>query len=205
MVATTRRRTRPLRKAFGKVLLTSLGWRVEGALPDTDKYVIIAAPHTTNWDLPIMLGVAYVLGANLSWMGKHTVFQGPFGGFMRWLGGIPVDRRSHNDVVKQMVAEFARRDELALSVPPEGTRRRTAYWKSGFYYIAKGAHVPIALGFLDYRRKVGGVGPVLMPTDDLEADLAKIRAFYSDKAGKFPEKFQNAVFRPADEPDRQKP
>ncbi len=193
------RRPRPLRKAFGHLLLKSLGWRAEGQLPDTPKWVIIAAPHTSNWDLPIMLGVAYVLGANLSWMGKHTVFEGPFGGFMRWLGGVPVDRRSRHDVVKQMVDLFARRDELELSVPPEGTRKRTKYWKSGFYYIAKGAHVPIALGYLDYSRKVGGVGPVVWPSDDVEADLAKIRAFYADKVGKYPELFQNAVFKPVDE------
>ena len=186
---------RPARAAFGKLVLDTLGWHAAGRVPDEKKYVLIAAPHTSNWDLPLMLGTAYVLGADLSWMGKHTIFSPPFGGFMKWLGGVPVDRRSRNDVVKQMVDEFARRDELALAIPPEGTRKRTDVWKSGFYYIAKAAGVPIALGYLDYRTRVGGIGPVVYPTDDLEADLAKIRAFYADKEGKFPGQFRNVEFK----------
>jgi len=147
-----------------------------------------------------MLGVAWSLGVGISWMGKHTIFEPPFGGLMRALDSVPIDRRSRHDVVKQMVDEFARRDSLVLAVPPEGTRHRTEYWKSGFYYIAKDAGVPIGLGYLDYANKVGGIGPVVRPSDDLEADIAKIREFYADKTGKYPAQFQNIAFKPGSAP-----
>lgn len=190
---------RPVRYWIGKTFLAVFGWETEGEKPSEAKFVMIAAPHTSNWDLPLMLAVAYVLDVPVSWMGKHTIFKPPFGGFFKWLGGIPVDRRSRHDLVQQMVDVFAEREELVLAVPPEGTRSRTKYWKSGFYYIAKGANVPIALGFLDFKRRVGGVGPMVMPSDDIEADIAKIRAFYSTITGKFPEDFENIKFRPTEE------
>lgn len=189
---------RPVRYWIGKTFLSAFGWSTEGSVPDEPKYVLIAAPHTTNWDLPFMLAIAYVFDVRVSWMGKHTLFErAPLGAFFRALGGVPVDRRGRHDLVQQMVDLFAERDELVLAVPPEGTRSKTKYWKSGFYYIAKGAKVPIALGFLDYKRRVGGFGPMVMPSDDLEADIQKIRAFYATVTGKFPEDFTNIEFRPA--------
>ncbi len=179
-----------MRKGFkywlGRAWMGAFGWRVEGALPETRKFVFIAAPHTSNWDLPFMLATAYILGVRVSWMGKHTLFEGPFGGFMKALGGIPVDRRSANNLVQQVAERFQQADTLILAVPPEGTRKKVEYWKSGFYHIARSAQVPIAMGFLDFRRKRAGLGPLLYPTGDVRADMDQVRAFYRDIRGKIP-------------------
>lgn len=162
------------------------GWKVEGDAPADRKMVVIAAPHTTNWDLPFMLGVAMYYRISLRWMGKDDLFKGPFGWLMHALGGIPVDRSKANNAVAQMVERYAAADDLLVAIPPEGTRAKTRYWKTGFYHIANGAGVPIALGFLDYERKVGGIGDVLHPTGDYDADLDRIKAFYADIKGKYP-------------------
>jgi 1-acyl-sn-glycerol-3-phosphate acyltransferase len=122
-------------------------------------------------------------------MGKHTLFRGPLGPMMRWLGGVPVYRARAGGLVTQMAQAFARDSELVLTVPPEGTRARAVCWKSGFYQIARAARVPIVLGYLDYERRRGGLGPILVPGDDLRADMDTIRAFYADKRGKYPDCF----------------
>ena len=175
-----------LARGVGRLYLRLTGWRVEGRIPDAPKAVVIAAPHTSNWDLPIMLAVSYVLGIRPAWLGKTELFRPPFGGLMRWLGGVPVDRRVRENRVQQAVASFAAVEQLYLVIPPSGTRSRATHWKSGFYHIACGARVPIVCAFLDYRRKVGGIGPVLMPSRNVAADMAEIRAFYSGVTGKFP-------------------
>ncbi len=136
-----------------------------------------------------MLAMSYVYGIRVSWIGKHSLFRGPMGPLMRWLGGVPVDRRAAHNAVQQMVDEFARRDELALMIMPEGTRSRADYWKSGFYHIARKAHVPIVLGLLDFKRKVGGLFEAIEPTGDLTADMNRIRAFYDGAMGKYPDDF----------------
>jgi len=175
------------------------GWEVVGTVPEVPRYVVIAAPHTTNWDLPYMLGCAYVLGFDPSWIGKHTLFQGLKGRFYTWLGGIPIDRSAKKDQVQQIVDHIHAVDRIALAIAPEGSRSRQRYWKSGFYYIALRAEVPIVLGFLDYKRKRGGLGPTLVPSGDLERDVAVIRDFYADITGRYPENFSNIAFRPASE------
>lgn len=190
------RRKRGVAYWIGKAVLAASGWEVEGGAPDEPKYVAIAAPHTSNWDLVYSLAIGFVLGLDIHWIGKHTLFAPPFGGVMRWLGGIPVDRRSRQDVVRKMADEFAARDRFVLLVPPEGTRAKAPHWKSGFYWIAKEADVPIVMGFLDYARKRGGLGPALRPSGDLERDLEALRAFYADKKGKFPELFSDVRFKP---------
>jgi 1-acyl-sn-glycerol-3-phosphate acyltransferase len=169
---------------LGRAWMGAFGWRVEGALPETRKFVFIAAPHTSNWDLPFMLATAYILGVRISWMGKHTLFQGPFGWFMKALGGIPVDRTSPHGLVRQVAERFQQAHTLILAIPPEGTRKKVAYWKSGFYHIARSAQVPIALSFLDFGRKRAGLGPLIMPTGDIRADMDQVRAFYRDIRGK---------------------
>jgi len=174
---------------LGHLYLWLLGWKIEGARPPQRKYVILAAPHTSNWDVPLMLSMSYVLGVPLSWIGKHTLFKPPLGWLMRLLGGVPVDRRARHNAVQQMVDEFNRRDEFYLAITPEGTRGRAEYWKSGFYYIAVGAKVPIVLGLLDFRRKRGGLFEVIEPTGDLQADMERIRAFYADATAKYPADF----------------
>jgi len=170
------------------LFLKMIGWRKEGSLPDIPQYVIIVAPHTSNWDFPIGLAMAFSLRIRGYWLGKDGLFRWPFHGFFRWLGGIPIDRSRSSDVVAQMVQVFKERARLTMVVAPEGTRKKVTYWKSGFYHIARGADVPIVLAFLDYLRKAGGIGPVFSPTGDIEADMEYIRAFYATMTGKHPEK-----------------
>ena len=184
---------RTLVRWFSIVFLWINGWRTQGALPAAPKMVMIAAPHTSNWDLPYMLFTAFVLRAKLYWMGKETIFNWPFGGLFKWLGGIPIDRSKSNNVVDQSIAHFAKNDKLVLTVPPAGTRKRVLNWKTGFYHIANGAGVPIVMGFLDYKKKIGGIGPVLYPTGDIEADMNAIRTFYQDISGKYPLKSISTV------------
>jgi 1-acyl-sn-glycerol-3-phosphate acyltransferase len=162
------------------------GWKIDGRLPDNcQKSVLIAAPHTSNWDLPYTLMVAFVLRIEIHWMGKAQIFRAPFGGLMRWLGGIPVTREKASNLVAASVAALqASAGPLHLVVPPEGTRGKTSYWKTGFYYIAVGAQVPIVMAYMDYARKISGLGPVFLPTGNVEADMAAIKAFYAPFKGK---------------------
>ncbi len=167
-------------------LLRALGWRIEGSLPaGAVKSVLIAAPHTSNWDLPYTLMVAFELRLNIYWMGKASIFRWPFGPVMRWLGGIPVNRETSNNLVAASAAAIVAADgPLQLVVPPEGTRGKTRHWKTGFYYIALQAKVPIVLAYMDYERKLSGLGPVFTPTGDIEADMAEIKRFYAPFKGR---------------------
>jgi 1-acyl-sn-glycerol-3-phosphate acyltransferase len=177
----------------GSVLfLRVTGWQVQGALaPEARKSVFIAAPHTSNWDLPYTLMVAFALGLDIRWMGKASLFRWPFGWFMRWLGGIPVDRSRSNDLVAASALALTEAPgAMQLIVPPEGTRGRTRYWKTGFYYIAAAARVPIVMAYMDYERKVSGLGPIFVPTGDIEADMARIKAFYAPFKGRNAAQFQ---------------
>jgi 1-acyl-sn-glycerol-3-phosphate acyltransferase len=176
------RRDSRLKRAIGRAWLRLHGWRLEGPLPDAPKFVLILAPHTSNWDVPFMLALAWVYGIHIEWMVKDSLFVPPLGWLLRWLGGIPIDRRAPHGIVGQMVDAFAQRDELILGVPPEGTRKLGKYWKSGFYEIARNAGVPIVMGFLDFGNRVGGMGPMLQP-DDMREDMARFREFYRDKTG----------------------
>jgi len=165
-----------------------VGWNEEGQRPDITKYVIIAAPHTSNWDFVYTMCLAFILRIKPLIMMKGAWFRWPLGLFFRWLGALPIERsRSHN-VVAQSIEAFHAHPRMVMVVPPSGTRKQVMYWKTGFYYIAKGAHVPIVLGYLDYRRKAGGIGPILHPTGNIEADMKIIRNFYSDITGKYPKK-----------------
>ena len=176
-------------RMIGALFLRLFGWRVEGRFPSLPKAVLIAAPHTSNWDLPFMLACAYVLDLRPMWLGKQQLFRWPFGGLMRWLGGLPVNRGRSQDLVRQAVERFAAVPSLLLLVPPAGTRSMAPHWKSGFYQIARAAKVPIVMGYLDYERRRGGLGPALHPGDDVRRDMDAFRAFYSDKRGKYPECF----------------
>ena len=181
-----------LLRAGSRAFLRLNGWQVEGSLPaEARKCVLIAAPHTSNWDLPYTLMVAFVLNLNIYWMGKHSLFAFPFGPVMRWLGGIAVDRsRSTNLVSASAMALKAADGPVQLVVPPEGTRGRTTHWKTGFYYIALEAGVPIVLAYMDYARKVSGLGPVFVPTGDVDADMAEIKRFYAGIKGRRPQHFE---------------
>lgn len=175
-----------LLRGFSVVFLRLTGWRVEGSLPpEAAKSVFIAAPHTSNWDLPYTLMVAFALRLTPYWMGKSSIFKAPFGGVMRWLGGIPVQREQSNNLVAASAQAIRVADgPLQLIVPPEGTRAKTRYWKTGFYYIALSAEVPIVMSYMDYSTKRSGLGPVFVPTGDVQADMVAIKAFYAPFKGK---------------------
>lgn len=179
-----------LKRLIGLFLYKVIGWKPFGERAPMEKYVLVAAPHTSNWDLPIMLAAALIFDVKLHWIGKLSLFRWPYGWFMRWLGGIPVDRSAPQGTVKATAQLFKDAEgPLVIVVPVEGTRSRREYWKSGFYWIAMEAQVPIVLGLLDYKEKHGGFGPAVMPTGDIKADMEKIRAFYKGRTGKFPEDF----------------
>lgn len=164
------------------------GWKKEGQAPKDDKYIVIAAPHTSNWDFPITLAFLLSFKIKPCWMGKDSMFRWPFGSFFRLLGGIPIDRSRSNNAVEQSIEAIKKRMKMALVISPEGTRKRVSYWKTGFYHIAQGAGVPIALGFLDYARRAGGFGQVFNTTGNIEADMQAIQLFYKGITGKYPEK-----------------
>lgn len=169
-------------------LLKSLGWTLHNDYPGVNKYVLVAAPHTSNWDFPLGLVGSWALELDASWIGKHTLFKKPQGWLFRALGGIPIDRRQSSDLIQQMTDLFNRSEKLILALAPEGTRGQTDHWKSGFYYIARAARVPIAMAYLDYGKKQLGIGGGFSPTDDIQETFQRIRDFYKDRKGKFPEK-----------------
>ena len=179
-------------RAVSLGFLRMAGWRVEGALPEgADKCVLIAAPHTSNWDLPYTLMVAFALNLRVYWMGKQSLFNWPFGAVMRWLGGIPVDRSKAGNLVAASAQAIRAADgPLQLVVPPEGTRGKTRHWKTGFYHIAISAEVPIVMAYMDYQRKVSGLGPVFQPSGNIDADMAAIKAFYAPIKGRNAAQFE---------------
>lgn len=166
-----------------KWLLRRWGWRLVGELPDAPRYVIIAAPHTSNWDFVLMVLAVFEAGIGLHWMGKHSLFRGPFGRLMRWLGGIAIDRRRAGNAVAAMVEKFRQREKLVLVITPEGTRSRVERWKTGFYHIAHAADVPIMLVYVDGRKRELGLGPLYHPSGDIERDLPEIQRYYAGFEG----------------------
>ena len=176
---------KPALRKLTRVLFKLLGWQVEGTPPDLKKYVVIGAPHTSNWDFPLALGLAFHFEIRLFWLGKDALFRWPLGSLMRWLGGIAVNRATSHNLVEQAAETLRTCDEMVLGIPPEGTRQRVSHWKTGFYYIALQAQVPIALAFIDFKRKTTGFGPTFTPSGDLEKDMTVIRAFYAPIQGKY--------------------
>jgi len=167
----------------GRVVYRLLGWTCTGQTPAFRKYVVIAAPHTSNWDGIFLIGAASMLKLDFSFFGKDSLFKGPLGWFLKRRGGIPLDRSKNQSFVTQAVSWFARHDTFAIGVAPEGTRQLTPGWKTGFYYIALQAGVPIVLGYIDYSKKEAGILPeVLIPTGDIEADFEILRRLYGPLA-----------------------
>jgi 1-acyl-sn-glycerol-3-phosphate acyltransferase len=164
------------------------GWKAEGEVPDARKYVLIAAPHTSNWDFVNFLGLTEDLGIKPHFMAKSSLFRWPFTNFMLDMGGVPVDRSSNRNYVQQMIEEFGRRDSFILTVAPEGTRGSVGTWKSGFYHIAMGAGVPMVVGMCDYAKKTGGLGQLIWPSGDYAADIKRLAAIYASVTPKHPAK-----------------
>ena len=178
---------------LSRMALRLTGWRVVGGAPTVPKYVLIAAPHTSNWDFPVALMVCFALRLRVYWMGKDSLFPPLVGGVMRWLGGIPVNRARSGNLVQATVDAYNSNARLIVIVPPEGTRSKVTQWKTGFYYIAQGAGVPIALGYLDFRKKEAGLSRMFQPSGDIAADMVEIQAFYAGITGKNPGKFDGGT------------
>lgn len=173
-----------LRRRLCRGVLRLAGWQLRGAFPDLPKVVMIAAPHSSWRDGIWGLLMKVAMGADVRFMGKQELFHGPLGGLLRRLGGMPIDRAATQCVVEQMIAQFRQHDALWLGIAPEGTRQPVARWRSGFWHIAHGAGVPILPVYFHYPDKTIGVGPPLTTSDDMEADIARLRAFYAPFQGK---------------------
>lgn len=197
--STARARIGPIQHWLGRRWLDLFGWRLVTETPPDRGFVLIAAPHTTAWDLPFMLATSYAMRVPIAWLGKRELFRGPLGWLLRRLGGIAVDRGARGDRVARAVEAFAADPGLVLAIPAAGSRTGKDHWKSGFYHIALGARVPIGLGYLDYARRTCGVGGFVTPTGDVRADMAKIRAFYRDVRGKYPAQEGTPRLREEDE------
>ncbi|MBP1687287.1 MAG: glycerol acyltransferase [Deltaproteobacteria bacterium] len=182
---------------LAKLLFRLCGWRTEGGVHQPPRFVVIAAPHTSNWDALVMVTAAYIFRVRMMWFVKAEAFFFPLGPILRFFGGIPIDRSARHNMVGQAVERFRQSDRLILAVPPEATRKRSAFWKTGFYHIARGAGVPIVLGYLDYRRKVAGLGPAFTPTGDVDADFKVFEKFYATITPKFPDLRGAVVPKPA--------
>ena len=180
-----------LSRAFWRFVLRLLGWRVEGKAPDLPKFVFVGAPHTSNQDFFMTAMTMAALGVRGHFVMKHQPFVGPVGWLLRFLGGIPLDRDRSRDFVAQMVDEFGQREQFLLAIMPEGTRgshTETKGWRSGFYYIARGAGVPLVLVVFDYGNKRMRIGPTIIPGPDYETDLPAIQAYFAGVNGRRPER-----------------
>jgi 1-acyl-sn-glycerol-3-phosphate acyltransferase len=168
---------------LARLIMRLLGWRVDGTLPDLPKYVLVGAPHTSNWDFVLFLGVIFTLRANVHFMGKAELFRWPVGWFFRYCGGVPVDRKKSTGLVEQMVQAFNATERFVLVIAPEGTRHHVVEWKRGFYHIARGAGIPIVMAVVDGKNKAVHIGQVFHPTEDMEADMKTIKGIFEGVVG----------------------
>ncbi len=175
-------------KYFCKWYLKLIGWKIGSRLdPAIKQCVLVAAPHTSNYDYPIALATLYACGIRVQFLAKDSLFKFPLGILMKASGGIPVDRSKHHNMVDSMIRMFQEKKELILMIPAEGTRSYVKEWKSGFYHTALGAKVPIVLGYLDYGKKIAGFGDLFYPTGEYQKDLLEIQKFYRQFTAKYPE------------------
>lgn len=183
-----------MKKAISHLILKILGWKIIGDIPTEKKYVIILAPHTSNWDFIIGRCFGYILGIEAKFLGKSQLFKFPYGWIFTLMGGIPVDRSKHNNLVSFAIDLFNNTKQLVLGIAPEGSRSRVDSWKLGFYHIAVGANIPIAISFLDYTKKEAGIKLMFKPEGKLENDLKNIEAIYKNIEPKYPEKYNPNIF-----------
>jgi len=173
----------PILRGISIIILRIIGWKARGKEITVKRLVLIAAPHTSNWDFLLMLMIVLKLKLKVFWMGKHTLFPFPFSGLMKWLGGIPINRSASHNVVRETVRQYRTNQELVVLIPPEGTRSKVKIWKTGFYHIANMANVPILLGYVDAKNKEAGFVDFFHPTGNLEKDMKEIREFYAPLKG----------------------
>lgn len=183
------RRGGPLSAAMARGILRALGWRIDGGLPDEPRFVLIVAPHTSNWDFALGIVAMFALRLRVTWLGKHTIFRGPAGPILRWLGGRPVDRALPGGVVSTAIAQFAAHEQHVLALSPEGTRRRTAEWKTGFHRIAEGAGVPIVPVTLDYQSRTITIGRPRPVGTQVSADVRALRRLFRKEMALHPDRF----------------
>lgn len=176
--ANVARKATPRMTRCARWMLTGLGWRVEGTLPDLRKFVVIGAFHTSNWDFFVAMAVMFALDLKGSWIAKHTIFRWPFRSLLRALGGTPVNRLQHRGMVQSAIDLFGKHEKFIFAITPEGTRSRVEHWKTGFYHIAMGAQVMIVPAYFDYPGKTVGFGPPFEPRGDVERDIAALQRFY---------------------------
>jgi len=183
------RRGNSISRTIGRIGLSVSGWRFEGTVPNEPKFVIIVVPHTSNWDFIVGVEALFSLGFRISFLGKHTLFKWPLGVFMRWLGGVAVERSVSRDRVADTIAAFDSADQLILAVAPEGTRKPVKDWKTGFYHVAHGAHVPIVPVAFDYGRKIVRLYPPFWTTGDADGDIRLIKSQYAGVVARNPDNF----------------
>lgn len=171
---------------LARAILRLLGWSITGAPPSAPPYLLIGAPHTSNWDFPLAMLAMPAIGFRFRWVGKHTLFRWPMGVVMRALGGIALDRAGSRGFVAQLVALYQAEANLVIAIAPEGTRSHTDHWRSGFYHVARGAGIPVVMGYLDYARREMGISAPFKLSGDVDADMRVIRDFYADIQGKHP-------------------
>ncbi len=165
------------------------GWRVDGAFPNVPKFVLIVAPHTSNWDFPVGIMAMFALGIRGTFLGKKAMFRWPAGGIVRWLGGIPIDRSAAHNVVYETTSLFRRSEHLIYIISPEGTRKRRAQWRTGFYHIARNAEAPIVGIAFDWGERVFRIFPPLTPGDDQDADFNTLRGYFHAGMARHPDQF----------------
>jgi 1-acyl-sn-glycerol-3-phosphate acyltransferase len=170
-------------------LLGLFGWRVTGEFPAAPRFVLIVAPHTSNWDFPICMLAMFATGLRVNWLGKHSIFFFPAAPVLRWLGGEPIDRGVRAGTVEQSITRFAGRQQYILGISPEGTRRAAPEWRTGFHRIAVGAGVPIVPAALDYSRRVLELMPETIPTADMAGDIVALRRVFSARMARHPAQF----------------
>lgn len=175
---------KPFLRVTAHIILKIIGWKTVNRSGKETKYLLIAAPHTSNWDFPLFLLLTLAMDIKTYWLGKHTLFKWPFEALFRWLGGISVNRTRNTNMVQQCIDHFDSTTDLIIVSAPEGTRSRVNKWKTGFYHIATGADVPIGLGYLDYKKKEGGIMGMFKSTGNLDSDLKTIKEYYANISGK---------------------
>jgi 1-acyl-sn-glycerol-3-phosphate acyltransferase len=184
-------------KAIAQIIFKITGWQVSYTdVPELKKCVMIAAPHTSNWDFFYARLAFFIMGVKVRYMIKKELIRFPFGWIFKALGAIPVDRKKKGNLVDACIHLFNENKELVVLIPPEGTRGIVEKWKTGFYHTAVGAKVPIALGYLDFKKKVAGIGPVFWPTGDIQKDFDHLRNFYKDISPAHPEFFDPSTIKP---------
>ena len=183
-----------MNKFLAHFFLRIIGWRVIGDIPkEVKKAVIVCAPHTSNWDFPLALASFQIRGLKLNYFMKKSWFFFPLNFFFSATGGIPIDRSKSNGLIAAMISKMKQRDRMIVAIPAEGTRARVKVWRKGFYLIAKGANVPIVMGFVDFKRKEVGFSSPIYLTEDFDEDMKKIQIFFKEKTPRYPEKYNTQI------------